>query len=257
MFLTIDVGNTHSDVGYATSKRVQRRLRLESTAWKDGTVEAHLRQWVGSRTLVGASVASVVPELNDRLIRMVRDAFGVETVFLSHRNVVGLGIEYPRPKTIGADRLANAMAAVVHYGNPVVVVDFGTAVTFDVVDSKRNYVGGIIAPGLSAMTDYLHEKTALLPKVQLRNPRRVIGKSTQEAMLIGTVKGYRGLISGLLRELRSELGVRRLKVLATGGYADLVARDLPEVSDVDSGLTLEGLRLLAVDCFQPGPEGAS
>tara|TARA_A100001037_G_scaffold301923_1_gene332441 strand:- start:957 stop:1523 length:567 start_codon:yes stop_codon:yes gene_type:complete len=188
---------------------------------------------------------------------MVRDAFGVETVFLSHRNVVGLGIEYPRPKTIGADRLANAMAAVVHYGNPVVVVDFGTAVTFDVVDSKRNYVGGIIAPGLSAMTDYLHEKTALLPKVQLRNPRRVIGKSTQEAMLIGTVKGYRGLISGLLRELRSELGVRRLKVLATGGYADLVARDLPEVSDVDSGLTLEGLRLLAVDCFQPGPEGAS
>src|SRR4029079_17632037 len=116
----------------------------------------------------------------------------------------GVGIDYPRPNTIGADRLANAVAARHHFGAPVVVVDFGTAVTFDVVHRSGKYVGGIIAPGLAAMTDYLHEKTALLPRIKIREVKGIIGKSTREATLIGTVHGYRGLIHGLVSELRKE-----------------------------------------------------
>jgi type III pantothenate kinase len=129
------------------------------------------------------------------------------------------------------------------YGAPALVVDFGTAVTFDVVDQSGNYVGGIIAPGLSAMTDYLHEKTALLPKITIREPGGVIGKNTEQAMLIGAVHGYRGLIRGLIAELKRELKTRRLPVVATGGYAELIAEGMPEINEVRPNLTLEGLRM--------------
>jgi type III pantothenate kinase len=123
------------------------------------------------------------------------------------------------------------------------VVDFGTAVTFDVVDAKGDYVGGIIAPGLAVMTEYLHEKTALLPRVQIRDVGAVIGKNTEQAMLIGAVHGYRGLVRELLKKLRRALASRSLPVVATGGYAELLARQMPEITAVEPMLTLEGLRL--------------
>jgi type III pantothenate kinase len=124
------------------------------------------------------------------------------------------------------------------------VVDFGTAVTFDIVDRRGNYVGGVIAPGLNLMTDYLHEKTALLPRIEIREMPKVVGKNTEEAMLIGAVHGYRGLIRQLLGELKKELRCRRLPVVATGGYARLMAAKLPEITAVEPLLTLEGLRLV-------------
>ena len=155
-----------------------------------------------------------------------------------------MGIDYPKPNSIGPDRLANSVAAKFRFGAPVVVVDFGTAVTFDVVDARGNYVGGIIAPGLAAMTDYLHEKTALLPKIKIREIKSAIGKSTAEAMLVGAVHGYRGLMRELIGELKRELRVKKLPVVATGGYAKLIAAKLPEISAVDPDLTLEGLRLV-------------
>jgi type III pantothenate kinase len=129
------------------------------------------------------------------------------------------------------------------YGAPVVVVDFGTAVTFDVVDRRGDYVGGIIAPGLAAMTSYLHEKTALLPEIEIREVSGAFGRSTEQAMLIGAVHGYRGLIRELIHRLRRDLKSRRLPVVATGGYAELMARKLPEITAVDPLLTLRGLRL--------------
>ncbi len=125
----------------------------------------------------------------------------------------------------------------------MVVVDFGTAVTFDVVNARGDYTGGIIAPGLAAMTDYLHEKTALLPRIQIREIATVIGKSTHQAMLIGAVHGYRGLVRELIGELKKELGARKLPVVATGGYAGLIASKLPEITAVAPDLTLEGVRL--------------
>ncbi len=123
-------------------------------------------------------------------------------------------------------------------------MDFGTAVTFDVVNRAGNYVGGIIAPGLAVMTDYLHEKTALLPRVTIRDVKSVIGRSTEEAILIAAVRGYRGLIRELLADVKRELKTTRLPVIATGGYASLMAAKLPEILSVDPRLTLDGLRLV-------------
>ena len=134
------------------------------------------------------------------------------------------------------------------------MVDFGTAVTFDVVDANGNYIGGIIAPGLAAMTDYLHEKTALLPKIKIREVRSAIGKSTEHAMLVGAVHGYRGLVRGLLAALKRELRAKKLPVVATGGYAKLIAAKLPEISAVMPGLTLEGLRLVWQKQFESREE---
>jgi len=163
---------------------------------------------------------------------------------LTAQTVRGIGIQYPKPQTIGPDRLANAVAVKQHFGAPAVVVDFGTAVTFDVVNAQGNYVGGIIAPGLSVMTDYLHEKTALLPSINIREIRAVIGKNTEEAMLIGAVHGYRGLIRELVGELKRALNCPRLPVVATGGYARLISSKLPDITAVRPLLTLEGLRLV-------------
>jgi len=158
---------------------------------------------------------------------------------------LGVGIDYPKPKTIGADRLANAACAAALFGAPVIVVDFGTAVSFDIISRRKDYVGGVIAPGLEAMTDYLHRRTALLPKIILLEPPTAIGKSTREAMLAGAVHGYRGLVRQILAEIKAELKERRVRIVATGGYAELIAAGLPEISKVHPNLTLEGLRIIA------------
>ena len=125
----------------------------------------------------------------------------------------------------------------------MVVVDFGTAVTFDIISRDRNYIGGVIAPGLEAMTDYLHQRTALLPQITLREPPGPIGKTTRHAMLAGAIYGYRGLVREILAQIRTEIG--RAKVVATGGYADLIASGIREIGEVREHLTLEGLRLIA------------
>jgi type III pantothenate kinase len=132
---------------------------------------------------------------------------------------------------------------------PCVVVDFGTAVTFDILSPEKKYIGGVIAPGLEAMTDYLHQRTAQLPKISLLEPPGPIGKSTKHAMLAGAVYGYRGLVREILAELRTALGVRKLKAVATGGYADLIAAGVKEIAAVHENLTLEGLRLIG--CMNP------
>ncbi|MCS1409870.1 MAG: Type III pantothenate kinase [Verrucomicrobia subdivision 3 bacterium] len=249
MILSVDIGNTYTNVGIGDASQVLKSKQFRTSEWKSREVGVKLRLLVGRRMLLGSAVASVVPEVTETACRLIEKELAVRSLTLTHRNVVGIGIDYPRPGTIGPDRLANAMAATLRFGVPIVVVDFGTAVTFDVVDSKSCYVGGIIAPGLGAMTDYLHEKTALLPKIRIRDPQGTIGKSTREAMLIGAVKGYRGLVASLLDDLDRELSGSRLKVIATGGYAELMAKDLPHVQLVDQNLTLDGLRILGWECF--------
>ena len=242
--LLFDIGNTHTHLGLANARRVFRQVNVPTTAWFDGTAARLVRQFVGKTPLTGAALCSVVPRATPHAILATRRQWNVTPLTLTPANVCGIGINYPRSKTIGPDRLANAVAARHHYGAPAVVVDFGTAVTFDVVDRRGDYVGGIIAPGLAAMTDYLHEKTALLPKIKVREVRAVIGKNTEQAMLIGAVHGYRGLIHGLIQKLKHELNCPRLPVVATGGYARLMAARLPDITAVEPALTLEGLRLV-------------
>jgi type III pantothenate kinase len=242
--LLLDIGNTHTHVGLANARRVFRQASIPTAAWFEGTAKRLVRQFAGKTPLAGAALCSVVPRATPHVIRALKRHWKLPPLALTPATLRGVGINYPKPATIGADRLANAVAARRHFGAPVVVVDFGTAVTFDVVDRRGDYVGGIIAPGLAAMTDYLHEKTALLPRIRVREVRAVIGKNTEQAMLVGAVHGYRGLIHELLRKLKRELRCPHLPVVATGGYARLMAARLPDITAVDSMLTLEGLRLI-------------
>lgn len=243
MTLLFDIGNTHTHVGLADGQKVRRHLDVPTAGWLAEQAAAEVRRWVGRVELESAALCSVVPWATRRVRAEVRRRWGLNPDELRAATLTGVGVAYPRPESIGPDRLANALAARIHYGAPVVVVDFGTAVTFDVVDQAGDYVGGIIAPGLAAMTDYLHEKTALLPRIRIREVRSYLGRSTTEAMRIGAVHGYRGLVQALIRGLCRQLGTRRLPVVATGGYAGLMARGVPEITAVEPGLTLEGLRL--------------
>ncbi len=244
MILLLDIGNTHTHLGLGGPRGVTRMLNVPTADLVAGRARAEVERFAGPHRPPGAALCSVVPTATSAAQALVTALTGAPALQLTPRNVRGVGIRYPHPATIGQDRLANAIAVHAHFGAPAVVVDFGTAVTFDVVDRDGDYVGGIIAPGLAAMTDYLHEKTALLPRIRIRETRRVIGRNTSEAMLVGAVHGYRGLVRGLIGELRAELGVRRLPVVATGGYARLIARGVKEITAVRPALTLEGLRLL-------------
>ena len=244
MILLFDIGNTNTHLGLANSRRVVKQADIPTAAWFDNTALRLLADFTGRKRFRGAAVCSVVPMATPLVCEVVRHIWHVRCLELTPETLYGVGIDYPQPQTIGPDRLANAVAARHRFGAPAVVVDFGTAVTFDVVDRAGNYVGGIIAPGLTAMTDYLHEKTALLPRIRIREVKSPIGKSTEQAMLVGAVHGYRGLIRELITELKRALKVHRLPVVATGGYAQLIASKLPEITAVDPLLTLEGLRLV-------------
>lgn len=255
MIAVFDIGNTHTHIGIANSKRVLKQTNVTTAGWADGTSAKQAIKFLKPYKITGTALCSVVPMATPLVSRFVNEKYGVPNLKLTSQTVRGIGVDYPKPETIGPDRLANAVAARAHFGAPSVVLDFGTAVTFDVVDAKGSYVGGIIAPGLAAMTGYLHEKTALLPKIEIREVTAVIGKNTEEAMLVGAVHGYRGLVRELIMELKRELRTKRLPVIATGGYAKLIAAKLPEITAVEPLLTLEGLRLFWNEC-QPGKTGS-
>jgi type III pantothenate kinase len=238
-YLLIDVSNSYTKFAHASADALGRVSRLPTRE----LTKAAFAKMAGPADCV--VISSVVPE-KARLARtaFARHAAADRFIEVSHKVKLGAGIDYPRPSSIGADRLANAAAVHALYGSPAVVVDFGTAVTFDILSPRGDYIGGVIAPGLAAMTDYLYQRTALLPCIQPAEPASAIGKSTREAMLAGTVHGYRGLVREIIAQIRRELGVRRLRVIATGGYAELIAAKLPEISTTHPSLTLEGLRII-------------
>jgi type III pantothenate kinase len=238
-YLLIDISNSFTKLAFATQRRLSKPIRLPTS---DLTTTA-LRRILRQRSVETIVVSSVVPQKN----KLIAVAAGrTRTLFLHPKLDLGVGVDYPAPRSIGADRLANAAAVAELYGYPAIVVDFGTAVTFDVVSARGDYVGGVIAPGLEAMTNFLYQRTALLPKLNLREPRNAIGKTTREAMMSGAIFGYRGLVREILIRVRAENFPRRKpRVVATGGYAQLIARKLPEIEAVHPNLTLEGLRIIA------------
>jgi len=251
-FLLIDISNSYTKLVPAHAGALAGRVRRIATP---RLTVAALRRAAGTgRRYRGIVLSSVVP----RAEKAVRDYAALSggaarLLRVNHEADLGVTIDYPNPAGIGADRLANAAGAALFYGAPAVVVDFGTALTFDILagpPSAPVYRGGVIAPGLEAMTHYLHQRTALLPRIDLSEPTGVIGRSTRDAMLAGAVYGYRGLVRGILGELRRELGSAP-HVVATGGYAELIAGELPEIAAVHPNLTLEGLRVIAGRNFPP------
>jgi type III pantothenate kinase len=238
-YLLIDISNSYVKIAFASAKRVFTPTRIVTGDLSSRLISRFLRR----RNVGKVVVSSVVPAKNSAILKAAGKR---KVLWLDWKLKLGVEIDYPKPQSIGADRLANAAAVTALYGCPAIVVDFGTAVTFDIVSEHRAYVGGVIAPGLEAMTNFLYKRTALLPKLSLKEPRHAIGKSTIQAMLSGAVFGYRGLIREILSQIRAEQFPRKkVHVVATGGYARLIARRLPEMGLVHPNLTLEGLRIVA------------
>ncbi len=235
----IDVSNSFTKVTTFSDGQIGRVRRVPTPSWTPERCAA-----VFGRSDRPAVLCCVVPKAASILGQHFSQAH-----FLSATSPLEVGVRYPKPATIGADRLANASAAAHEYGTPAIVVDFGTAVTFDVVSRDGYYEGGVIAPGVQSLTSYLHERTALLPKITLEAPARVIGKSTREAMLAGAVIGYAGLIDAIFGAVLDELGCRTAKLIATGGDAATVIAKLTRPVVTDSLLTLKGLALLAQKIF--------
>jgi type III pantothenate kinase len=235
--LLINANNTNTMFALASKRRIVRTVRMPTSA---------IREIPFTRDEYAHCVlASVVPLATKKLLRLLSKRPLLVNAFIN----LGIGVDYPSRKQIGADRLANAVGVAQLYGTPAIVVDFGTALTFDIVNSHSKYIGGVIAPGLASVTDYLYQRTALLPRIKLTEPRSVVGKSTVAAMRVGAVVGYRGLVKEILGALRKERGLRNAIVVATGGYAHLMAKKIPEIKHVNPMLTLEGLRFIYLRNF--------
>jgi type III pantothenate kinase len=237
-YLLVDISNSYAKLAFGSTTRVFGPQRIPTSRLSSAVVSELLEK----RSVRRVVVSSVVPAKNPAIVRA---AGKTKVQFLNWKLRMGIKVDYPRPASIGADRLANAAAVTTLYGCPGIVVDFGTAVTFDIVSEHRAYIGGVIAPGLEAMTNFLYQRTALLPKLSLKEPQRAVGKSTIQAMLSGAVFGYRGLVREILDQIIAEqFPGKKVHVVATGGYARLIARTLSDIRVVHPNLTLEGLRII-------------
>ncbi len=239
--LVIDIGNTSASVGLFRNGRVSSISRIEKIDQDKITVQAVIRTVITGKKIHGAAIASVVPGLNKLWDASVRKELGTAPLWINHKVNLGIPVTYPKPETIGADRLANAVGGVRVHGAPLIIADFGTAVTFDLVTKKQGYVGGIIAPGLPLMFDYLADRTAKLPRITWSPVRGRIGKCTADAMQLGAHWGYRGMVREILAELMQHPSLRNARVCATGGYAARVLKDFRPVPIIDNSLTLFGV----------------
>ncbi len=234
--LLIDVSNSFTKV--AITDESSQVCGVKRIATND-LCEMTLLSIIGERPFNLCVFCSVVPSRNEAIRRFSRNTRIIQVDADSN---LGVTVDLPDPKGVGADRLANAAYAAARCALPAVIVDIGTAATFDVILPKRKFVGGVIAPGPELMSGYLHERTALLPQIELREPDRVIGKSTAEALLAGAVYGYRGMVQGILNCIKAEICEGGpVQVIGTGGGVGIVSELLAEVIP---NLTLEGLRVI-------------
>jgi type III pantothenate kinase len=249
MLLVIDVGNTNTVLGVFEKAELRAHWRLttkrEQTADEYGILIRNLfdLEGLGHSDITGIMIASVVPPLNWLLEEMARKYFGLKALFLEPGTRTGMAVHYDNPQEVGADRIANGVAAYEKYGGPCVVVDFGTAISFDAISQKGEYLGGVICPGLGVSAEALFARAARLPRVEIREPERVIGTNTVASIQSGLFYGAVGLLDGVLDRLVAVLG-RETHVIATGGQAPLVAAASRHKPPVDSWLTLDGLRII-------------
>ncbi len=249
MFLAIDVGNTHVVVGIFEKDELLVHWRFasgvsrtEDEYWALLTSLAEHRG-VDLGRIGDAAISSVVPDLTPIIEKLVTDYLNTQPLIVTADLNLGIRILYDDPRSVGADRLCNAVAGFQRYGGPLVVVDFGTATTFDVVTENGDYLGGIIATGIETGAYLLHRHAAKLPKVRLAFPPGVVGRNTETAIQSGLMWGTVELVDGLLRRLKRQFG-EKLKTVATGGLAKIVVPHLTEVEEIAPHLTLHGLRLI-------------
>jgi type III pantothenate kinase len=196
-----------------------------------------------AKGIYGIVISSVVPPLDSVLRKVCETYFNLRPLFIEPGVKTGMPVHYDNPSEVGADRIVNGVAAFEKYGGPCVIVDFGTATTFDCVSAKGEYLGGVICPGIGISADALFERTARLPRVEIRKPARVIGTNTVGSLQSGLYYGYLGLVDGILELLLAELG-NETRVLATGGLGPMIGKNSKYIKSVDDSLTLEGLRII-------------
>jgi type III pantothenate kinase len=245
--LVVDVGNTNVVLGIYRGDQLVNSWRLATA--RERTFDEYgilARQLIGDELydgLEGAVVASVVPPLNTAMASMIRKYFDIDALFVEPGVKTGIAIHVDNPQEVGADRIVNCVAAHAAYGGPTVIVDFGTATTFDIVTEDAQYIGGVIAPGLMISAEALFARAARLPRVDIKRPPSVVGSNTVVNMQSGLYYGYLGLVDGILARIKSEYsGLRR--IVATGGYAPLLAHDSEHIEEVDENLTLRGLKII-------------
>lgn len=249
MFLVVDVGNTNIVLGIYRQRELLHHFRISTN--RQATVDEygvlihnlfHMSS-INPGDIEGVIISSVVPPLMHVLEELCQKYLHHKPLVVGPGIKTGLNLRYENPREVGADRIVNAVAAIERYGGPLVVVDFGTATTFDCVDAQGNYLGGAIVPGIGISTEALYQRASKLPRIELEKPKKVIGRNTVHAMQAGIIFGYAGQVDGIVERIRAEMGAEP-KVVATGGLAELIASESRTIEEVNPWLTLEGLRII-------------
>jgi type III pantothenate kinase len=241
MLLTIDIGNSTTKLGVFDHEKLIARLSIPTKPFQtDDDINASIQEKL-NYPFDAVIISSVVPETNDFFKDFCAKRFQLTPVFVDNNLDFGLKILYNPPENLGIDRAVAAFAAREKYGAPIVVCDFGTATTIDFVNASGEFAGGIITPGISTLADSLFQKTSKLPKVEIQKPASVFGNSTVGSIQAGIYFGYVGLVKGILQKMLEESG-ENPKVVATGGFASIIAESVEEIEIVDENLMLEGLR---------------
>ncbi|WP_227397280.1 type III pantothenate kinase [Jeotgalibacillus aurantiacus] len=249
MLFVLDVGNTNTVLGVYREDELLHHWRVETNRNKTedeyGMLVKNLFEHVGLSfsDFDGIIISSVVPPVMFPLERMCKKYFNLKPLVVGPGMKTGLNIKYDNPKEVGADRIVNAVAAIKEHGGSLIIVDFGTATTYCYVNENRQYMGGVIAPGIGISTEALYSKAAKLPRIEIARPDTVIGKSTVSAMQAGIVYGYVGQVEGIVSRMMKEAN-GPVQVIATGGLASLIAKESDIIDIVDPFLTLKGLQLI-------------